>query len=534
MQAGGKPEEAAGQSKLLRAFMLLVGGAPETPAERAYAALLQEGVRGPMRLRIGDRATLWLPFGYVFLDAEKARDLLDGEEGALDEGNFGVILPSTRAPTWMAYVDLIEQGHIKEDDAKALAPATLLAALATATTAQNVERARNGLAPLTVRDWIAVPKYLPSKHSLISCLSVVDGAAFDLQARLVNCASLSLGRRGAIKILVAGALPNLVSFEREAAALGEKISYDPAAAYERYLPGVDDDAGYGLVSLAGGMVGLKSIAPPVAAAGAGKAQDLLLYRILGYWEALLTALIAAALGTHWFLRNRPQGAQEADASRPVVQMPFWKAALWAARGGLRRLFDRVPAQARLVAARAKPIEKTGPSPTAKPKARFSAWREKLVAKLLALKSRLSRKSERDAGLQAEIDVEAKAAPMERGSSILTSGREAQRGAASRPPSAPADGAPQASASAAAGVAANAGDLNRLASLMRKKDKVLALSSGASGGEGSPLESTAEAEAAPVEEAKRGAFDLFDLVEPGDAEAVSMAVSKREALQKAQG
>ncbi len=302
-QAADKPEEAAGQSKLLRAFRQLFGGTPETPAEQAYAALLQEGVRGPTQLRIGDRATLSLPYGYVFLDAEKARDLLDGDEGALDEGNFGVILPSTRSPTWMAYVDLIEQGNIKEDDAKALSPARLLPALATATVAQNVERGRNGLAPLTVSDWIATPKYLPARHSLSSCLSVIDGAALDPQARLVNCASLWLGRRGAIEILVAGALPNLVSFEREAVALGEKLTYDPDAAYERYLPGVDDDAGYGLVSLAGGIVGLKSIAASVAAAGAGKAQDLLLYRIVDYWEALLTALIAPALGIYWFLRN---------------------------------------------------------------------------------------------------------------------------------------------------------------------------------------------------------------------------------------
>ena len=140
---------------------------------------------------------------------------------------------------------------------------------------------------------------------------------------------------------------------------------------------------------------MKSIAAPVAAAGAGKAQDLLLYRILGYWEALLTALIAAALGTYWFLRNRPRGAQETDASRPTAHMPLWKAALWAGRGGLRRLFDKAPAPARLVEARAAPAETTQPSHTARPKVRFPAWAEKLVAKLSVLKSHLRRKSEKN-------------------------------------------------------------------------------------------------------------------------------------------
>ena len=70
--------------------------------------------------------------------------------------------------------------------------------------------------------------------------------------------------------------------------------------------------------------------------------------------------------------------------------------------------------------------------------------------------------------------------------------------------------------------------------MRKKDKVLTPAIRDSEGAGSPRESSVKSEKARVEEEKRGVVDLFDLVEPGDAEAVSMAVSKREALHKAQG
>jgi uncharacterized membrane-anchored protein len=548
--------KAASQSKLLGAINQLVRGAPQTPEERAYASLLQEGVRGPMRLRIADRATLWLPFGYVFLDAEKARDLIDGEEGVLDNSNFGVILPSGRTPTWMAYVDLIDQGHIKEGDAKALAPAALLTGVAGATAAQNVERGRNGMAPLTVVDWIAVPKYLPSKHILNSCISAVDGANLDPQARLINCASLALGRRGAIKILVAGELANLVSFEREAAALTEKIAYDPAAGYEGYVAGEDEDAGYGLVFLASGIVGLKTIAAPVAAAGAGKAQDLLVYKILSYWEAILTALIAAALGVYWFLRNRPKSEEESEASRQAVHMPFWKAALWATRCGLRRLFEKRAPPARVAAARAEPAEKQSPSPLspARLKSALAAWRERLVSILSVLRSRGGGPSERDADLAAEISAgggssagvdagQAKIPPRGGTTSRLASARaQAERGAAPSPAPGPATVTRQASASSLTdSVSANAGDLNRLASLMRRKDKLSAPSSHASGQ--SPradafaaraAESGAQIEQDRSEEAKKGGLDLFDLVEPGDAEAVSMAVSAHEALQKAQG
>ena len=557
-QAASKPldeqqPEAEKPSELLRAIRQFVRGAPETPEQRAYASLLGEGVHGPMRLRIADRATLWLPFGYVFLDAEKARDLLDGEEGVLDENNFGVILPSTRSPTWIAYVDVVDQGHIKDDDAKMLAPATLLAGLAAASSAQNIERGRNGMAPLTVGDWITAPKYLPSKHMLNSCVSVIDGAGLDPQSRLANCASLALGRRGAIKILLVGAMPNLVSFEKEAAALAEKIAYDSSAGYEGYVPGEDEDSGYGLVSLASGVVGLKTIATPVAAAGAGKAQDLLLYKIVSYWEAILTALIAAALGAYWFFRGRPREQEDSEASRQAVHMPFWKAALWAARRGLRRLIEKRAQPTRAVEARVEPIEKPMRSQftPARSKPGRAAWKEKLVSILSFLRSRASGPSERDAACAAETsaaressedaDVGQGKLPARARTRPISASPRAPAKPDAAPGSAPgpADAAPQTSAMDS--VAAKADDLNRLASLMRRKDKLSAPSEDASARSPRPnvLAARSAEPSVKVEEdksgaTKKGALDLFDLVEPGDAQAVSMAAAAHEALQRAQG
>jgi hypothetical protein len=42
----------------------------------AYSALLAQGVRGPVEVRLADRATMWLPANRVFLDGEQARKLL--------------------------------------------------------------------------------------------------------------------------------------------------------------------------------------------------------------------------------------------------------------------------------------------------------------------------------------------------------------------------------------------------------------------------------------------------------------------------
>ncbi len=557
-QAGGRSKNAeeqetdsASQFKFLRLIKGFLHEEPETPEARAYVSLLEEGVRGPMRLRIADRATLWLPFGYVFLDAEKARELMDGEEGVLDEANFGVILPARRTPTWMAYVDVIDQGHIKEEDANVLEATALLAGLTKASAAQNVERARSGLAPLSVSGWVAAPKYVPSTHILNSCVSAIDGIGSTPQSRLVNCASLALGRRGAIKILVTGAHSNLASFQWEAATLAEKIAYDSAAGYERYVPDEDENAGYGLVELAGGMVGLKNIAAPVAVAGAGKAQALLLYKLLDYWEAMLASLIAIGFGVYWFLRNQAEEEEESEASRHTARMPLWKAALWAGRSGLRSLFERKAAPTRVVEAHASAVgnQPNSAQTPARTQVGFAAWQEKLAPVLRLFKSRRSNLGE----LKAEPEPGPE--PMPNGGKLGSGdGKQAAIGPGDITTSTSVlrrldgeqDATPSPAQEAFVGaksemVAKSAENLNRLASLMRKKTEesmptadasrlprsrsIAALNSAVSNGKVKEDNSA---------EATSPSFDLFDLVEPGDAEAVSMAVSAHEAVQKAHG
>ena len=540
---GQRESESAGQFKFLRAIKQLIRSQPAIPEERAYALLLEEGVRGPRRLRIADQATLWLPAGYVFLDAEKAAALMSGDEGEVDEGNLGLILPSMGIPTWMAYIDLIDQGYIRDRDAKALEAKEQPPASA----ATSGVRAHNGSARFTAGEWIAPPKYSAAKHVLSSCVSARDGG-------LVNCASFTLGRRGAIKILVAGEISNLASFEGEAETLAEKINYDQAARYEGFIPNEDLSADYGLVVLSGGIFGLKNILAVVAAAGAGKAQTVLLFQIRSYWEAILTALIAAALGVRWFLVNRPKNRQEADASRHAVRPPLWKAALWAARSGLRRLFETKAAPTRVVEARADTLEKetNAPRTAARLGRSLATWRKSLPWNFRLLKSLASgpieaqseaellpRDGEIDEGEGKEAGMVAPQTPTPLSALRLSRRQQevvithAQASSVSEPSATPER--------LAAAVATNAGSLNVLASVMRKKAEGVTPrndssepSLGASVSAESKAASNPKAEEHVSTETRTAVFDLFDLVEPGDAEAVSMAVSAHEALQKAHG
>ena len=134
----------------------------------AYAALLAQGVRGPVEVRLADRATMWLPANRVYLDGEQARKLL-GAGKNWDNATQGVVLPATSRPDWMAYVSLVDDGYISDQDAKAMDPEAVLGTYKAKVAAENPARARQGLSPLEVTGWMEAPRY-DAKHRLNSCL----------------------------------------------------------------------------------------------------------------------------------------------------------------------------------------------------------------------------------------------------------------------------------------------------------------------------------------------------------------------------
>ena len=130
----------------------------------AYAALLAQGVRGPVEVRLADRATMWLPANRVYLDGEQARKLL-GAGKNWDNATQGVVLPATSRPDWMAYVSLVDDGYISDQDAKTMDPEAVLGTYKAKVAAENPARARQGLSQLEVAGWMEAPRY-DAKHRL--------------------------------------------------------------------------------------------------------------------------------------------------------------------------------------------------------------------------------------------------------------------------------------------------------------------------------------------------------------------------------
>ena len=489
----------------------------------AYAALLAQGVRGPVEVRLADRATMWLPANRVYLDGEQARKLL-GAGKNWDNATQGVVLPATSRPDWMAYVSLVDDGYISDQDAKAMDPEAVLGTYKAKVAAENPARARQGLSPLEVTGWMEAPRY-DAKHRLSSCLGATLLGSKGPDDRIVNCSSFALGDQGALKIVVAGQEANYQRFRGESGALIDTIVYDKGKGYDDADLATVKMAPYGLIALMTGDTNFKKVT--VAQPAAAPAQKLglialLIVYALKFGKMLLFGVAAVFAFVRWFgaqAQVRRQKAGEGTRGR---------------RADLAARHSGGASQAR-VARRARPAGR-----------RFRRRRRAGTGRGAA-KDRRRRGARRRA---REIAVAP--APRER--------------ARNRPP--PSSAAPQGEESPATSLA-------RLASMMRKKAPEVPVQVDLSRLERRPSSGAATAAAAAVRRSElevvrplpgaapmaapkpvaaapapapraepapepmpapspAPALEPFALIEPGDEAAASIAISARESLREANG
>ena len=308
---------------------------PPTNETLAYSALLAQGVRGPVEVRLADRATMWLPANRVFLDGEQARKLL-GAGKNWDNATQGVVLPATSRPDWMAYVSLVDDGYISDQDAKAMDPEAVLGTYKAKVAAENPSRARQGLSQLEVTGWMEAPRY-DAKHRLSSCVGATVLGSKSADDRIVNCSSFALGDQGALKIVVAGQETNYQRFRGESGALIDTIVYDKGKGYDDADLATVKTAPYGLIALMTGDTNFKkvTVAQPAAPAPAQKLGLIALVVVyaLKFGKMLLFGVAAVFAFVRWMARKRKSDDKK-PAEAEVAAEPIWRRAIQAARARL--------------------------------------------------------------------------------------------------------------------------------------------------------------------------------------------------------
>jgi uncharacterized membrane-anchored protein len=216
--------------------------AAESPADARIAAILAEGLVGPVEARIADRATLWLPAGRIFIPLDAARKL--AAEVGLDwrGGMQGIVAPASGALDWLAPVELLDDGHIEIGDPGSLDPERALAAFRDSLPAVNAKRAATGQPAVTLEGWLEPPA-LDAKRRLSACVAVAAEGP-NAPNRFFHCEAWALGRSGAIKIGLVEGAEKAERLKNEIRALAGTIVFNHGDSYDDFDAAADKVAPY--------------------------------------------------------------------------------------------------------------------------------------------------------------------------------------------------------------------------------------------------------------------------------------------------
>ncbi len=246
----------------------------EAEYQAAAAAAQQAAIAGPKDVPIAGQGVLHLPDGYIFVPQPAAgafsRALGNGESPRL----IG-IATAAKDGGWLAYLDYMDDGHVKDDDAKTWNADELLTGLQQGTESGNEERASRGFPAIEVAGWIEKPAYDAAAHRLVWSALVKRKNEEAGAVGSANYNTYALGRDGHFELNLVTSADKVEGFKGDAKTLLAALAYDQGRRYEDFNASTDRMAEYGLAALIGGVAAKKLGLLAVAAAFAAKFMKLI-------------------------------------------------------------------------------------------------------------------------------------------------------------------------------------------------------------------------------------------------------------------
>lgn len=237
---------------------------------------------GPATVPVGDNATLELPEGYVFLDAEETVKFMELTQNTSSgrEYTFG-----PEGLDWFAVLEFDDTGYVKDDEE--IDADALLESVRVGTAESNKMRRERGWAEMHITGWRFKPRYDAQSNRL--------EWAIDAQSEgqtVTNFNTRVLGRRGVTSVvLVAGPeqLDQVVPLFKQVLA---GYTFNEGERYAEFKPG-DKVATYGLAALVAGG----------AAAAAAKSGLL-----KGLWKFIVVGVVAVGAAIKSLLGRKGKGS----------------------------------------------------------------------------------------------------------------------------------------------------------------------------------------------------------------------------------
>jgi uncharacterized membrane-anchored protein len=266
-------------------------------------------VVGPAKVNLGGTATLNVPSGYRFTDANGARLWAEANQNPPNELEVGVLVPPVEvlgdpAKTWFVIFSYEDCGHVSDDEKlDADTDSEILNAIIQNTEKANTGRVARGWRSIKILGWQQEPFYDAQNHHLIWALALSsDGTA---SADTVNYSSRILGRTGVISanmVVRPNVLVTALPSYRTALA---GVLFNSGNGYHEFRAG-DKVAKYGLVGLITGGVAVAAV------------------KLWGYLVKVGAVIVAAILAglvkaRSWFTSGSAAPAAGTTAKRSATQ-----------------------------------------------------------------------------------------------------------------------------------------------------------------------------------------------------------------------
>lgn len=219
---------------------------------------------GPIEGRIGDKAVIQVPQGYVFLDERNTSRFLELTGNPPREGHY---LYAPQSLEWFAVFAFDASGYVKDDEK--IDPDQLLATLKRSDGPENDERKRLGMEAIYTEGWQVAPHYDSDTRRLEWGMRLRTARGH----YVVNYSSRLLGRTGVMRAILVSDPDSLEADMLRFKVALKDFAYVQGERYSEFKAG-DKVAAYGLGALIVGG----------AAAVATKK---------GFWGALVAFLVAA-------------------------------------------------------------------------------------------------------------------------------------------------------------------------------------------------------------------------------------------------
>ncbi|MCB0640360.1 MAG: DUF2167 domain-containing protein [Phaeodactylibacter sp.] len=254
---------------------------------------------GQVDLRSG-LATLTLPEGYTYIDADEAEivlvDLWGNPPGDPSDRSLGMIFPpggtATVDSTYAINITFVQEGYIDDSDAKDLDFTALLKDLKESTSAGNEDRMALGYEPVYVVDWATPPFYDAADKKIHWALKLQFGTE---ETQTLNYNIRVLGRRGYLRLNVIGDMSTLDQVNQDISDILSSVAFQEGHRYEDFDSKLDDVAAYGIGGLIAGTV--------LAKAGFFAKIGILLVK---FWKILALAVVGGLAAVRRIFRKKEE------------------------------------------------------------------------------------------------------------------------------------------------------------------------------------------------------------------------------------